>query len=59
MLSRERVEEDEGDLQLYVAAGLVLAFMDVSCGCSITWVIDVEIGICMHGLETVAKPKYD
>ena len=48
-----------GVCQLYVAAGLGLAFMDLSCRCSMILVIDVEIGMCMHGLEVVAKPEYD
>lgn len=45
--------------QLYVAAGLVLAFIDVSCGCSITWLIVVGTGICIHGLEVTAKLEYN
>ena len=30
-----------GICQLYVAAGLVLAFIDGSCGCSIPWLTDI------------------
>ena len=46
-------EEDKGVNQLYVAAGLVLAFMEhnlCNCGWEGTW---------MHGLEIVAAPDKD
>ena len=50
----------EGEIcQFYVAAALAMTFVDVSCGCSMTWVIAVGTEIRINGLEAVARAGYE